>query len=188
MQQNKYQSSDGRWVKTSIFSLQHYMEDLVNERYGSFIYGRFLNPILPFKNPNLIETMQKDSIKKEVSLQKFDLTDDDKKDKKKCLIEFIYNRGLLFNKYLRTLNSLNIDNEYIYKFFSSVYKEILNKPNLRSGTREADIVRRYWKTRFILKGEPVSINDIIGTNIRLKNNYYIGGEDSAESKTQNLQK
>lgn len=151
-------------------------EDLLNDTYGSFIYGRFLNPIKIIKNENYALEYQKKAITKELSYHKKIINDD--KHEKEILKNFIINRGLYFSKYLKNLDIIEKENDNIMSFSKSILK-IYNREKTTKKeelTRSSENIFNYWKTRFSAKRIPLDLNDIIKLyNFKLNNNNIIEG-------------
>lgn len=151
-------------------------EDLKNDTYGSFIYGRFLNPIMSIKNSEYAFDCQKKAIKKEFKYHKNIIEEITKKE---IIKSFILNRGLYFSKYLKNLDVIENENKNI-KSFCNIIINIYNEMNFvedNQYTRSSENIFNYWKTRFSVKSIPFNLNDIIKLyNFKLNENNIIEGK------------
>ena len=147
-------------------------KDLEQEKYGSFIYGRFLNPIYGIKNKELIYNYQKQAIKKETMYSKKLINETN--EHSNILKNFILSRGLYFPKYLKSLETITIlQNDSIKNFCNCILENytIQKKEEL---TRDCENIFCYWKTRFAVKNKPININSIIGLyNFKITKNNII---------------
>ncbi len=151
-------------------------EDLKNDTYGSFVYGRFLNPIKVIKNSEYILKYQKKAIKKELKYHKNIVKEEDIN--KKILKNFILNRGLYFSKYLRNLDIIEKRNKNIENFCNiviNIYKNNICEEEIY--IRSSENIFNYWKTRFLVKDMPLNLNDIIKLySFKLDHNNIIEGD------------
>lgn len=138
-------------------------EDLSFDKYGSFIYSRFLNPAKVLYNEEYFYLYQEKSLYRELSYHT-------KINKENSIINFILNRGIYFNKYLKNLNIIEQkDNKYIRYFFDLIEKNSL-KNNKNKNARSTDNIYNYWKTRFCVKGMDYDLNEIVCQSNFIKNN------------------
>lgn len=168
----KLKKINGKELKATFLPEKMLEEDLKNDTYGSFIYGRFLNPIKILRNFEYVINYQKKAIETEFRYHKSIIKDC--KEYKGIIKNFIVNRGLYFNKYLKNLDVIERDDENIKSFCNII---ICKNKNKKEGyIRSSENIFNYWKTRFSVKGIPLNLNDIIKSyNFKLENNNIIGG-------------
>lgn len=148
-------------IKINIFPYKAFKKDLKTEKYGSFIYGRLLNPYLCLFNEKQINTMQNLAIIREKFSQKNIKSHND------VIRNFVLNRGMIFNKYFKTINLINNKNEHVKNFFTKIMK--LNfklKHYLYFSKRNIKVINRYWTFRFELKNKGIDFYEIIYSNKR----------------------
>ena len=151
----KHKKINCKELKATFLPEKMLEEDLKNDTYGSFIYGRFLNPIKILKNFEYAVNYQKKAIEVEFKYHKNIIKDCE--ENKEIIKNFIVNRGLYFSKYLKNLDVIEKDK---------------NRKELY--TRSSENIFNYWKTRFSVKGIPLNLNDIIKSyNFKLDNNNII---------------
>lgn len=159
-------------VKVTFLPQKMLDEDLENDSYGSFVYGRFLNPVKAIKNSDCIFEYQKKSITKELKYHSKIIKNE--RDSENILRNFIINRGLYFNKYLKNLNVIKVNNKNIKCFCDMVLNAYSNEIIKEKYTRSSENIFNYWKTRFSVKGIPLNLNDMIKLyNFKLNENSII---------------
>ena len=166
----KHKKINCKELKATFLPEKMLEEDLKNDTYGSFIYGRFLNPIKILKNFEYAVNYQKKAIEVEFKYHKNIIKDCE--ENKEIIKNFIVNRGLYFSKYFKNLDVIEKDNENVKSFCSIIICKNKNRKELY--TRSSENIFNYWKTRFSVKGIPLNLNDIIKSyNFKLDNNNII---------------
>lgn len=172
----KHKEIENKELKATFLPEKMLEEDLKNDTYGSFVYGRFLNPIKVIKNSEYVLEYQKKAITRELKYHENIVREEDMN--KKILKDFILNRGLYFSKYLKNLDIIEKSNENIEYFCDNViniYRNYICEKEVY--TRSSENIFNYWKTRFLVKDMPLNLNDIIKLySFKLNSNNIIEGD------------
>jgi predicted nucleotidyltransferase len=144
-------------LKVSIIPIKYVEADYKKHTYGTFLSGRFLNPLEPLTATKYVTNLQQivllneigNFIKRNKPLENLEID---------TLLEmFIVERSMFFTSYVKNASILRKykHNKFIKAFMQNVYdidkfklKKI--KGNLGLGINE---VVTYWKTRTTMKGE-----------------------------------
>lgn len=172
----KHKEIENKELKATFLPEKMLEEDLKNDTYGSFVYGRFLNPIKVIKNSEYVLEYQKKAITRELKYHENIVREEDMN--KKILKDFILNRGLYFSKYLKNLDIIEKSNKNIEYFCDNViniYRNYICEKEVY--TRSSENIFNYWKTRFLVKDMPLNLNDIIKLySFKLNSNNIIEGD------------
>ena len=172
----KHKEIENKELKATFLPEKMLEEDLKNDTYGSFVYGRFLNPIKVIKNSEYVLEYQKKAITRELKYHENIVREEDMN--KKILKDFILNRGLYFSKYLKNLDIIEKSNKNIEYFCDNViniYRNYICEKQVY--TRSSENIFNYWKTRFLVKDMPLNLNDIIKLySFKLNSNNIIEGD------------
>lgn len=172
----KHKEIENKELKATFLPEKMLEEDLKNDTYGSFVYGRFLNPIKVIKNSEYVLEYQKKAITRELKYHENIVKEEDMN--KKILKDFILNRGLYFSKYLKNLDIIEKSNKNIEYFCDNViniYRNYICEKEVY--TRSSENIFNYWKTRFLVKDMPLNLNDIIKLySFKLNSNNIIEGD------------
>ena len=172
----KHKEIENKELKATFLPEKMLEEDLKNDTYGSFVYGRFLNPIKVIKNSEYVLEYQKKAITRELKYHENIVKEEDMN--KKILKDFILNRGLYFSKYLKNLDIIEKSNKNIEYFCDNVINIYRNYICEKEAyTRSSENIFNYWKTRFLVKDMPLNLNDIIKLySFKLNSNNIIEGD------------
>lgn len=144
-------------LKISIIPIQYIEDDYKKHKYGTFLSGRFLNPIEPLTNIKYIMNLQQAILLNEIGsfikrykhLKNLDIA---------FLLEmFMVERSIFFTSYVKNTSVLRKykHNKFIKAFVQNVYeidKFKLEKIKTSSSLGINEVIT-YWKTRARMKGK-----------------------------------
>ena len=148
---------DKKKLKVSIIPIKYIEADYKRHTYGTFLSGRFLNPLEPLTNTKYIMNLQQSVLLNEIvnfirrnkPLENLEI---------ETLLEmFIVERSIFFTSYIKNASVLKKykHNKFIKSFIQNVYSiDKFNLKKVRANSRLGiNEVIAYWKTRATMKGE-----------------------------------